>query len=195
MNNMVLIGNLISAIGVFFLIFGHHIISQGKEEKGIKLSITGGAFVATGATFLASWPVFGLNIVWMGIGLYGLYHRGKNKTVENPYNNKIYYNLFFLAIFLTGMSFSILGNYDIAAWFCTALYLFAFAFFSHKKIDNFQYMLWTFLGFFLLLEHLIIKHNYSVLVNETIGAIISFKGMLFFLKNRKTKLEKQAEAL
>jgi len=70
MDNLILIGNLISAIGVFFLIFGHHIISQGKENQGIKLSVTGGAFVATGAALLTSWPIFGLNIVWMGIGLY-----------------------------------------------------------------------------------------------------------------------------
>jgi hypothetical protein len=193
MDNLILAGNLISAIGVFFLIFGHHIISKGKENQGIKLSVTGGAFVATGAVFLTSWPIFGLNIVWMGIGLYGLYHRGKTENINNLYNNKNYYNLFFLALFLIGMIFSVLGQYNIAAWFCTALYLFAFAFFSHKRIDNFQYMIWTFLGFFLLLEHLIIKQNYSVLVNETIGAIISFKGMLFLLK--KTKQEKQVETL
>lgn len=185
MENFVLIGNLISGIGVFFLLLGHYIISTGKEIKGIKFSITGSFFVSIGAILLTSWPILGLNAFWIMIGLYGLYHRKNNENIEKKTSRSSYVNYFFLVLFLTGMAFSLSGQYDIAAWFCTVLYLSAFALFSNKYITNFEYMIWTFLGFFLLLEHLILKYNYSVLFNETIGALISFNGIILCLKNKK----------
>jgi hypothetical protein len=185
MIDSVIVGNIISGIGVFFLIAGHFIISQEKETLGIKLSVTGGLFVGIGAIFLTSWPILGLNIFWIVIGLYGLYERTKKIQNINKRSSSVYVNFLFTTIFLIGIFFSILGNYNVAAWFCTALYLLAFALFSNKYINNLEYMIWTFLGFFLLLEHLIVKHNYSVLINESIGALISLRGVLFHIKRIK----------
>lgn len=182
--NSVIVANALCAAGVAFLLIGHYFVSVEKFNKGYGSAAAGGVLVMLGSAILSSWSVVFLNLIWVYLSLLGL-KRLKEDKVETTTNDSLgHYLARLLPIaFVVGIVLSVTGHDDLAAWACTVIYLLGYWLLTTKRIGNPEYMLWTFLGLFLLINHLVDHHSYSVLANETIGAIISLRGLLGYVRS------------
>lgn len=180
----VFIGNGLSGIGVLLLLTGHYFVSKERQRAGFQTSAAGGLLVMAGSVLLASWSVVFLNIVWVGLSLEGLRQLGKEPVEPVGLGASLgkFLNQMLPVTFVVGMVLVFSGHSDLAAWACTAIYLIGYWLLTTRRISNPEYMLWTFLGFFLLISHLIAHQSFSVLFNETLGAIISLRALLVHLR-------------
>lgn len=190
--DMVFIANAINFIGVLCLIISHTFISLSSVKKGFVISSLGGFFVSIGSFLLGSYPVVLLNILWIAISAYGYFSHSKNKEVNSRLQNKDkFVNLgYFIIASLILLCFW--GNDNILAYFTTFLYVSTYFLFASKIIKKETYLLWCAVGFIFIFPHLIDKMQYSVLINETYGFIVSIIGIYKTFKNKQTFEEKKA---
>lgn len=173
--NITFIANLLNGFGVALLLIGHWQISKNYFKKGFYSSFLGAIIVSIGSILLQSWPVAGLNLLWAVISFYGAtigFEHTKYKL------RKIFILELLSAVLVLGILANVFGYPDISAWCTTIIYIMSFFLFTHNNINKTEYMFWSFIGFFLIIEHLIHKQSYSVLVNEIIGGYISLKTLL-----------------
>lgn len=194
--NSVIVANALCAAGVAFLLIGHYFVSIEKFNKGYGSAAAGGVFVMVGSAILASWSVVFLNLIWVYLSLSGM-RRLKDDTSASVRNESLSHYLAKLLpiAFVVGIVLSVTGYDDLAAWACTVIYLLGYWLLTTKRIGNPEYMLWTFLGFFLLINHLVDHHSYSVLANETIGAVISLRGLLGYVRSIPEKNVEPTESV
>lgn len=183
---MLVLANGLAGFGVALLLIGHFFVSNERHLKGFTAAAAGGFLVMIGSALLESWSVVVLNLVWIGLSLEGIRMLGK-EPVSNPAKAAVngYMKTLLPITFVVGMVLMVTGYYDLSAWACTVIYLLGYWLLTTKRLTNQEYMLWTFLGFFLLLQHLVEHQSYSVLVNETIGALISLRALHRYLTNNE----------
>ena len=176
----IILFNIISAIGVVLLILSHAFISVSNVKRGFLIAALGSFFVSVASFLLKSYPVLFLNIIWCGISLYGYFHHEKKE--DHKYVTK--YNYGIAVLFLISSIFSVSlymdsKNYDFLAYNCTFIYLLSYFLFSKKYITKIWYLWWCVAGYFFVVPHLLLKFQYSVLMNESLGAVI---GMMWIAK-------------
>lgn len=191
---MLAFANGLSAMGVVLLLIGHYFVSGERYRPGYWAAAAGGFLVMLGSILLESWAVVALNLVWIGLSLEGLRLMGREKVIT-PGRDRLRGHLKKLLpmTFLVGMVLMVTGHYDLSAWACTVIYLLGYWLLMTKQLSNPEYMLWTFLGFFLLINHLVAYQSYSVLFSETLGPLISLRALIgYFLALDKTKTATEA---
>lgn len=178
-----LLANLLSGVGVVLLLLGHYFVSGERHRNGYRAAAAGGLLVMLGSILLESWSVVFLNLVWIGLSLEGLRLLGReNVSPRLSERLALYLNKLLGLTFAAGMVLMVLGYADLSAWTCTVIYLLGYGLLTSKRLSSAEYMLWTFLGFFLLIDHLIEHQSYSVLFNESLGALISLQALLKYLR-------------
>jgi hypothetical protein len=180
---MLFFANAIAGVGVLLLLLGHYFVSREKCRPGYWLAAGGGLLVMIGSMILESWSVVALNLVWIGLSLEGLRLLGRERQIsaKSQSRDEAFKKLLPIT-FLVGMVLMVTGYYDLSAWACTAIYLVGYWLLTTKRMSNAEYMLWTFLGFFLLIDHLVERQSYSVLFNETLGALVSLSALTGYLQ-------------
>lgn len=181
----IILANIINLIGVIVLIFWHTYISLHDVRKWFLLSIVWAFFLIIGSLMLSSMPVVLLNVLWIGVSLYWYFNYSKKEDdyIKNISNKSQFIAYIFLTIIVL-ILYSIYRNFDILAYYTTFLYVSCFYLFASHKISKEAYLFWCLIGFFLLVPHLFVKMQYSIFINETYWAIISF---LWIMKNVKIK--------
>lgn len=165
-------GNAINLVGVLFLALSNAAIAFRSEvASGFRLAAVGGMLVALGSLLLGSYPVVILNVLWMMIGLVGTKHIQMPSFAVHP-------NVVGVLTTLIGATLAAFGNLTAAAYATTVLYLLGFFLYATKSISRFSYLCWSVAGYVILIPHLIEMRSYSVLLNETVGAIICSAGLV-----------------
>lgn len=176
-DNVVVLANTINFIGVLLLLGSHTVISLSGSKLGFILSALGGIIVASGSYLLGSYPIVFLNVVWLVISFVGLHNHGKEKTYSKI-KEKDFYLTFALLSSVIVIAYTYLKNLDLLAYYASFLYIASYGLFAAKRIEKDVYLTCCFIGFFFILPHLIEKQQYSVMINEGYGAVVSLLGIL-----------------
>lgn len=182
--NYILIANLINAVGVILLIYGHYKISKEHNKNGFIISGLGSLFVSAGSFLLGSIPIVFLNLIWFFISINGFLSNDKK---SGDFKNRNGYIFIFLVAFVLIFSafLTIEKQFDHLAWFTTSIYVVFYFLFANKQINLEKYLFICMIGFLILIPHLILHFSYAVLINEIIGFIISLN--YFIIKYRKRR--------
>lgn len=185
--DIILQANIINGIGVFFLIFAHAVLSFSNNKYNFLISALGCVFLIIGSLILKSYPVVFLNSIWLILSLSAYFEK---KILPEKINNNFLYALHFsfligilsVCLYLFEIKSVFINFENLAAFQTTFIYLFAYVLFIEKIITKKEYLIWTTLGFFILLPHLIFYFQYSVLFNEVFGAILGILGIIKIIK-------------
>lgn len=165
---IVLLANGLNAVAGVLSLSAHAMLSMGSKDKIAHwmyfISCIG--FVI-GSSMLESWPVVWLNVIWGGLSWMSI----KEKKLFGEHSTRYLVYLTY-PIFLVGLGFLLLGEYDLAAYMTTGLYVIAYALICSKEIAKLSYLIWCSLGFLLLVPHLLQHLQYSVMAAEGIGFLI-----------------------
>lgn len=175
--DVVLFANVFNAFGVFFGLTAHSFISLSQNERvGHGFYIISCILIIFGSFLLSSWPVVALNAGWMLIAIFGITSFKPNisgKFLESfPFLLKL--------SLLLGVVSLLSGNYDMAGFSVTAIYIIAYSLLVAGRFTNIKYVWWCSAGFLILIPHLLSADQYSVLVGESIGFIIGLFGLFKF---------------
>lgn len=174
----IILFNIISAIGVGLLILSHAFISVSNVKRGFLIAAMGSFFVSVASFLLKSYPVLVLNIIWCGISIYGYFHHDKKETHKHVSKYNYGIAVLFLVSSLVSVWFYLDSkNYDFLAYNCTFIYLLSYFLFSKKYITKTWYLFCCVAGYFFVMPHLLLKFQYSVLLNESVWAIIWMIGI------------------
>jgi hypothetical protein len=165
---VVLLANIINAVGSVLCIWAHGQISMGENDKrGYWLYVIGCGVLIVGSIMLLSWPVVVLNVLWAGLSIMALREENYFKNIPD--------NLMQLSLYLSaivGVACLVVGEYDGAAYMTTYIYFIAYAQLCAKLRSKLNYLTWCSIGFLLLIPHLLIAFQYSVLASESLGFVI-----------------------
>ncbi|MBD78102.1 MAG: hypothetical protein CL840_04030 [Crocinitomicaceae bacterium] len=174
--DVVFFANAINAVGVFFGLMAHAYISFSQQiRKGHGFYLVSCVLIVVGSYLLSSWPVIALNVGWGLIAFYGFLYASDLKVNEKILG--ISTRLLWLSL-LVGVLAVCVKDYDLAGFSVTSIYILAYALLAAKRFSNIDYIWWCSIGFILLIPHLVMVNQYSVLAGETIGFIIGLFGLV-----------------
>lgn len=182
MNSFIILSNVLNFFGILFLIAGHYLVSK-ENKNGFIFSAFGALIISFGSYLLQSYPVILLNILWFMISIYAfLNHKVEKNEKLIKRNKKIILNIILaLSIFIVFIKYGI----DKLAWITTSIYIFSYFLYSRKNITLNYYLALGVIGFVIIIPHLLIKESYSVLMNETVNALISIKALILINKEQR----------
>lgn len=174
---MLFTANLLSAIGAMLLLIGYYQITvRNKEPAGMMYSGIG-SFVMCIAFYLFESNAFiALNIAWMGISIYGLMSRNKNKGGAKPVPGELAKGLGHGTLVMITMSclfFYSTGNMEVISWLSIGLMLMSFFFFSLMSISRKAYVVYSLIASLLALPYVLHIVNYSSAAQLSIDIVIS----------------------
>jgi hypothetical protein len=167
--SLILLANIINAIGAITCILAHGQISVGKDDKrGFYLYASGCALLTVGSAMLLSWPVVILNILWLALSVMALRKENYFKHISSD----LMQGSLYVAASI-GAVCVFMGLYDAAAYMTTYIYFIAYALLCGNERSKLNYLVWCSIGFVMLIPHLFIAFQYSVMGGETLGFVIS----------------------
>jgi len=179
-----LIGNTINALGVLMLMSGHISISLQNNKYAFLLSAFGSFLVMIGSVFLQSYPVFGLNLVWMLLSLSAYYDYTIIRINKFPHSIlKVIFAIGVISVFMEYWGYEKILFNNISGWCVTLIYLIAYYLFAQKMLSKKNYLIWTTLGFFLIISHLIEYSQYAVMVEEIVGTVVGIIGIIKIMRS------------
>jgi hypothetical protein len=175
--DVVIFANSLNAFGVFFGLTAHSFISLSKNEKvGHGFYVISCILIIIGSILLSSWPIVATNAGWMIIAIFGLTSLRLNFSVDFM---KTFPFLLKLSL-LFGVVSLFLGDYDLAGFAVTAIYIIAYSLLVSGRFTNINYVWWCSVSFLMLIPHLLSADQYSILVGESIGFAIGIVGLYKF---------------
>jgi hypothetical protein len=181
----ILLANIINAIGSGLCIWAHGQISMGdNDKKGYWLYVIGCGVLIVGSVMLLSWPVVVLNVLWAGLSIMAL---RKENYFKNIPDSMMQLSLYLSAAI--GLICLAVGEYDGAAYMTTYIYFIAYAQLCAEMRSKLNYLTWCSVGFLLLIPHLVVVFQYSVLASESLGFVI---GIIAIIKMLMKKSELKA---
>jgi len=188
--NIIFLANSINVVGVVLLLMSYYFISNANEKKGFLSSIYAGIIISIGSYLLDSYPVLFLNLVWSVISYYGYVTFDDKKNLNRKYiDKKIFILLFIISIIILSIFF-FNRSADMLAYYISFLYIFIYCLLASNFVKKESYLLWTVIGFFFLMPHLLEKMQYIIFINEICILIISFVGLYKSYKNSVYKQQK-----
>lgn len=180
-----LIANSINAIGVVGLLGGHILISYRDDyvRAGFFMSATGAFLCAIGSFLLGSWPIVILDTIWCFLSLRGGLVPPNSLIKKHQLLPPLlpHKEIVALSYVIAGL-LVISGEWILAAFITTLIYVHCYAAFSDGAIDRKHYLLYTMGAYFFVVPHLIDFSSYAILFNETLGFFISGWGYLMILE-------------
>lgn len=176
--DVVVFANAVNAVGVFFGLLAHAYISFTERARvGHGLYLVSCSLILVGSYLLESWPVVALNVGWGAIALYGFVNASDLKLSSSltSIGDKV-----LLSSLIIGAYALLIGDYDLAGFMVTSIYITAYALFTANRYSNIGYIWWCSIGFLFLIPHLLEVDQYSVLIGESIGFIIGLFGLIKF---------------
>lgn len=183
---MVLIANAINLFGVFGLLVAHYNISSDQLKLGYLVSAISAFFITIGSLLLQSYPIVFLNFIWMIISIFGYMNIDKKFVNRFNINKKKIYGVF--CLLLVSALWLLLDNNTVhLAWITSFLYILSYYLLTAKLISKNTYLCVCLIGFVLVMPHLMFKQSYSVMINESINAVISIVFLIkyYFNENKQ----------
>lgn len=179
-------GNEVNAIGVFFLIVAHSMLSffDTKDKIAFSISGVGALIVAYGSFLLGSWPIVILNIIWCYLSFNKVFNNSNNKFLfikdrKNVY--EIYRKYKTVIILLTSLSITgilVAFGHNGVAMLGVTIYFVTYALLVSSMMNKRDYLIASVIGFLFIAPHLIIINSWPVLFNESIGFVVAIIGVL-----------------
>ena len=141
---------------------------------------------------LNSYPIVFLNAVWFFLCLLAYYEVNYLKVKERLQKNYLY-GLLGLGFLSAGLSFKYHEFIDISAYFTSIVYIYGYILYTNNVITKKKYLTASMLGILIVIPHLILKNQYSVLFNELYCFFISIYGLLKIKEINSKVLKKATE--
>ncbi len=183
---MILIGNLICAVGALFLTYAHYNVGiKVNLRKGFYISAIGSGIITIGCLILSTAPYAALNLLWMIFSIIG-YKEIEIKAIPqvSEKSKQIISTSILTGLLSYGVIQLYLNDNNQAAWMTTGIYLLSYLLFSTKTISRESYLTWCIPAFFISIPHLLDVSNFVVITNELIGVLISIFSIATFIKNK-----------
>lgn len=165
----VVVANVLGGIGTIISLFAHFYMGKKDFSKktGFMCHIVACILILISALILESIPVFMLNLIWIEIS-----YAGMKEISLSPLASKFLSPVKIL-LFIASIVCLFIGEWTWAASLTVWIYVCAFILFSAQQASQRYYYGWCFLAFMVTIPHLFESFQYSVLVAEVIGGIIS----------------------
>lgn len=161
------VANSINAIGAILSFWATYAIGASHSRSRVFLLMgCYGALLTVGSAMLGSYPTAVLNVLWLGVAALGYVNWEYPKATKN-------FRFLLPIITILGFFALALGKYTLAAYACTAIYIFGIILFSAHHISRVSYLAWCLLAFLLLFPHLVEYKSYAVLIQESISAFLT----------------------
>ena len=192
---MILVGNVISAIGAFLLFAGYFEITvRNKEKSGVILSGLGSFVMCFAFYILDSMAFLTLNIIWTMISIHGYLNRNTEDKENKEVHKYDFLNpLIVLCLVFPGAYFVYANLPDVVSWISIGVMLISYFAFAWKKMSRIDYIKFSIAANALCLFHMVDIQNYSSVIQTIVSVAISFYAILKENKTNKEVIEKEAE--
>ena len=182
--DIIIIANIINFIGILLCNIAYTMLCKSNGKNHNIVYMISSLIIVVGSTMLNSYPIVFLNVIWFFLCLFAYYEINYLKIKANLQKNYLYS--------LLGMGFvsSILSFYshlfiDISAYFTSLIYIYSYILFTNNVISKKKYLIVSMIAILIVIPHLVLKNQYSVLSNEIYCFFISIYGLI---KIKKEKL-------
>jgi hypothetical protein len=182
-HHIVIIANIINGFGALCSFYATYLLGRDSEKRKIFMYAGfSSGFLIVGGALLESYPALTLDIIWLGISIIGFMKIALPKQI-------IHLKYLLPPIILCGLVCLALGNWTLAAFSTTGLYVIAYLIFSAHQSSKLWYLSYCLMGYVLFFPHLLDAKSYSVFVMETVSFLIGAVGVY-----QLTKVNKANEA-
>lgn len=184
-----MLGNSINLAGIILLFLAHILLSLSdkRDRLAYAMSGTGAVIVGIGSYLLASYPIVILNVFWATLS----FSRAILGSRETPWLGQLSTALrrsapfrhvspqwaVGLMMLSTGVISLFLGP-DNLAYLGSALYVLSYFALTTHMIKKASYLIAGLAGYGMLVPHLVEVASWTVLANETLGAMIAAVGLM-----------------
>lgn len=181
--------NLLSALGAIFLFAGYYQVSMKKQEKtGLKLSGIGSFIMIFAFYLFDSYAFIALNIIWLGISIYGIFNRNESTNKPIPHENvtKGGHGILISLVFLSAILL-LTGEYEALSWTIISIMVLSYLLFSAKAFTSTQYVLYSMIANVISFPYLYSIGNMSSIIQTGISIYIS--GLSLYKDSKEQKKE------